>query len=289
MRQYAARAKINLFLDVKEKRPDGYHEVCTVLQSVDLADDIRVSPGGGAPTVNYRDCPTCDFHDDLIIKAWQALLDATGNAPPFSAEVTKRIPVAAGLGGGSADAAAGLVAFNDIFSLGLSSDDLREIAARVGADVPFFIDGGAAVGRGAGELLEPAPVMPDCNIVLIKPPVDIATDRAYKDLDGYSGLQPLDEAPILAALASNDYQAVCRSIGNSFEPVVFERHPEIEVFKAGAIAEGADAACLSGSGSTVFALTRDKEAADRIAAGASAAGAKVFQTKPCDKAIVEIH
>jgi 4-diphosphocytidyl-2-C-methyl-D-erythritol kinase len=293
LERLAARAKINLFLNVQEKRPDGYHEVTTVMQNVTLADLIEISINETGPQVIYSDTPACDFHDDIIIKAWQALRNESGGEMPFTAVVRKTIPVAAGLGGGSADAAAALIGLNKLFNLGLSNGRLAGIAAGIGADVPFFIEGGTALGTGAGEILTPIAGLPDCEIVIIKPPVDISTARAYQDYDDFiessaAEIERGDSLKLLSALEAGDYKAVCAALYNSFEPAMFAKHPEIVEVKAEAIAAGADAALMSGSGSTVFALTRDPETAGRIARGAELKGAVSRIAKPCNKAIVAL-
>lgn len=291
MQRLAARAKINLFLDVGQKRPDGYHQLSTVMQNVTLADSIELSVNETGPQVVYGDSSPCDFHDDIITKAWQALRDKTGRDMSFTALVRKIIPVAAGLGGGSADAAAALIGLNRLFDLGLSDAELVELAAGIGADVPFFITGGTAIGTGAGEILQSVSAMPDCDIVIIKPPVDISTARAYKDYDDFiegGGTISRGEGvgAMLSALAAGDYGAVCGALFNSFEPAIFAKHPEIADVKNSALTEGADAALMSGSGSTVFALTRDPETAGRIAKKAANNKSISHIVKPCNTAIV---
>ena len=293
MEKLAARAKINLFLDVKEKRPDGYHEISTIMQNVTLVDSIEFSENKTGPQVVYTDCPACDFHDDIILKAWQALRKKTGRDMLFTAQVKKVIPVAAGLGGGSADAAVALVGLNRLFDLGLSNADLVYLASGIGADVPFFLSGGTAIASGAGETLKSVVVMPDCDIVIIKPPLDVSTARAYQDYDDFiesGGIvrRDIDIESMLSALKAGDYDAVCGALFNSFEPVMFARHPEIAAAKAAAIKDGADAALMSGSGSTVFALTRNSETAGRIANNAARSAAVVHIVKPCKTAIVEL-
>lgn len=293
MERLAARAKINLFLDVREKRPDGYHEVSTVMQNINLADLIELSVNETNPQVIYADSPACDFHDDIIIKSWQALRGRTGRDMPFAATVTKVIPVAAGLGGGSADAAATLVGLNSLFDLGLSDTDLIDIAADIGADVPFFIAGGTALGTGAGENIEPVDAMPDCDIVIIKPKTNVSTARAYQDYDdfieaGGTGARDKNVEDMLSALAGGDYKGICAALFNSFEPAIFAKHPEIAAIKQAALNDGADAALMSGSGSTIFALTRDPGKAGVIAKNAEANGATAYIVKPCNTAIVEL-
>ncbi len=286
-----AHAKINLFLEVLNKRPDGYHDVVTIMQCVTLADEITLTRNNSGPEVVYRNCPACDFHDDIILRAWQALRDAAGREMNFSATVNKRIPVAAGLGGGSADAAATLIGLNKLFDLGLTTSVLIGLAAGVGADVPFFLSEGTKHAEGAGEILRPAPPMPDCEIVIVKPAVDVSTARAYQDFDDYdeeTSAPPGTLAKMLGAMAAGDYAAFCATLHNSFEPAIFAKHPRIQEIKDILMAAGADAALMSGSGSTVFALTRSAEAAANIGRAARQTGASVYSVKPCNAPVVAI-
>ncbi len=289
MLKLIAHAKINLFLDVHDKRPDGYHNVSTIMQNVTLADEITLLPHESGVDVVYQDYPVSDFKHDLIISAWRALAERTGRDMSFSASVKKVIPAAAGLGGGSADAAATLIGLNELFELHLSDAQLREIAASIGADVSFFINGGTALAVGAGEVLSPKPPLPDCEVVIIKPAIDIATDRAYQDLDEFT--EPIESTgpeALLTALSTGDYTGVCRALFNSFEPVIMAKHPEVRKVKEAALAAGADAALMSGSGSTVFALTRSLTTREHIAAAAKDIGARAYAAKPCNAGVVVV-
>jgi 4-diphosphocytidyl-2-C-methyl-D-erythritol kinase len=286
-----ARAKINLFLDVFDKRSDGYHDIVSVMQCVTLADELVLAPSDSGPEVVYRNCPACDFHDDIILKAWQVLRDASGRDLNFSAQVSKRIPVAAGLGGGSADAAATLIGLNKLFGLGMSVAELTRLAATIGADVPFFMSEGTKQVEGAGEILRPAPPMPDCAVIIVKPAIDVSTARAYQDFDDYTG----DASPargglsaILSAMAAGDYESFCSALHNSFEPAIFAKHPEVKMAKDAVLAAGADAALMSGSGSTVFALTRSPDVVSGIQTAGRRAGAAVFAVKPCNIPVVAV-
>ena len=284
-----ACAKINLFLDVLDKRPDGYHNVSTVMQSVELADIISLSGGAGGVDVTYAGCAVCDFHDDLIVKAWKALIEATGRKISFTADVAKVIPIAAGLGGGSADAAAALIGLNILADLNLSPAELSEIGAKIGADVPFFLTGGTALAEGAGEKITPVAAMPDCHIVIAKPPVNVSTGRAYQAYDDYREETTSGRTTeVLAALKAGDYERLCGALHNSFEPVIIAAEPAVGEVKKAMLEAGANAALMSGSGSSVFALTREAPAAETVAAAANKAGAAVFITKPCQSAVVVI-
>jgi 4-diphosphocytidyl-2-C-methyl-D-erythritol kinase len=286
-----ARAKINLYLDVGDKRPDGFHAVDTILQSITLSDEITFSPNESGIEVVYADCFKCDFQNDLIIQAWEALAGLTGHDASFTANVRKSIPVAAGLGGGSADAAAALIGLNKLYGLGLSDAELERIAEDIGADVPFFLSGGTMKGAGAGEILSPLAAMPDCEIVILKPPVDVSTGRAYQDFDE-AGVAVDEGKPSIGAmekaLGEGDYKQVCSALFNAFEPVIMDKHPEIRAAKEAALRAGADAALMSGSGSTVFALTQSSKMVEDIIAAGEEAGAKGFRAKPCNTAVTEV-
>ncbi len=291
MLKLITRAKINLYLDVGAKRPDGFHDVNTILQTITLADEITFTPNESGIEVVYADSFKCDFQNDLIIQAWEAIAALTGHDASFTAEVKKTIPVAAGLGGGSSDAAAALIGLNKLYGLGLEDAELRRIAEDIGADVPFFLTGGTMEGTGAGEILKPLPAMPDCEIVILKPSVDVSTGRAYQDFDE-AGLVAQANKPLIdnlkAALANGDYEQVCASLYNSFEPVIMDKHPVIGAAKAAASAAGADAALMSGSGSTVFALTRSSDIVEDIISAGEETGAQAYRAKPCNVSVVEV-
>lgn len=291
MLKLIARAKINLYLDVGDKRPDGFHDVSTVLQSVSLADEITFTPNQSGIEVVYADCGKCDFHNDLIIQAWEALAGLTGHDASFTADVRKTIPVTAGLGGGSTDAAAALIGLNKLYGLGLDDAGLKRIAEDIGADVPFFLTGGTMEGIGAGEILRPLPAMPDCEIVILKPTVDVSTGRAYQDFDE-AGVAADEDRPGISvmesALAGGDYTQVCAALYNAFEPVIMDKHPEIRAAKVAALAAGADAALMSGSGSTVFALTRSSDTVESIISAGEETGAQAYRAKPCNESVVEV-
>lgn len=291
MLKLIARAKVNLYLDVGEKRADGYHDVVTILQSVTLADEITFTPNDSGIEVVYTDYLACDFKNDLIVQSWEALTASTGRNASFTASVRKSIPVAAGLGGGSADAAATLIGLNKLYNLGLDGVSLHRIAEDIGADVPFFLTGGTMLGEGAGEILSLLPPMPDCEIVVLKPKIDISTSRAYRDFDEAATVSDGDRPPLhnlTKALEDGDYKALCASLYNAFEPVIAGKYPEIAICKEAALAAGADAALMSGSGSTIFALTRSPKTVEDIIAAGEAAGAKGFRTKPCNTAVIEV-
>lgn len=262
----AARAKINLTLDILGKRPDGYHEVAMVMQSVALADRVAVRAVTGAGVELDCDLPALGAPEqNLAYRAAALLRETCGLKSGVAIELGKRIPVAAGLGGGSADAAAVLTAMNELFALGLSAAALCEIGAKLGSDVPFCILGGTQLATGRGEILRALPPLPACPVVLAKPAVSVSTAWAYKSYDAARvSERPATEA-VVRALEARDLTKVSALVCNVLESVTIAAHPVIAEIKARMRRSGAMAALMSGSGPTVFALAPDAQCAARIA------------------------
>ena len=258
-----AYAKINLTLDVTGRRPDGYHTVKMVMQSLELHDDLTVRRGAGQ---GIRLCgslsglPTDD--GNLAVRAVQRFRAQTGIPDDgVVLELTKRIPIAAGLAGGSTDAAAVLRAMNTLYVTGLSAAALRDMALPLGADVPYCVSGGSALAEGIGEQLTPLPSMPDCFVVLCKPPFPVSTAAVYARMNGGRLAVRPDTDGVVTALAQGDYSGVCRRLYNVMEVVTAGDHPEIGQIKAALLEYGADGALMSGSGPTVFGLFSAQEKA----------------------------
>jgi 4-diphosphocytidyl-2-C-methyl-D-erythritol kinase len=260
----SAAAKVNLALEVLGRRDDGYHEVVTVLQAVDLSDRLVLED---ADTLELRttasDVPTDG--SNLALKAAQRLSEAAGSSRGVRITLDKRIPVAAGLGGGSADAAAVLVGLNRLWALRWPVARLAEVAARLGTDVPFFLRGGAALGTGRGERLT---ALPSCGLalVLVNPRVAASTAEIY------SGVVPAMYSDggrargMVAALRSRQPGRVAASLGNTLERVATTRYPDVEQMEAALLAAGALGAAMSGSGLTVFGVARSYDHARQIRA-----------------------
>jgi 4-diphosphocytidyl-2-C-methyl-D-erythritol kinase len=260
----SAAAKINLALEVLGRRDDGYHEVVTVLQAVDLSDRLVLED---ADTLELRttasDVPTDG--SNLALKAAQRLSEAAGSSRGARITLDKRIPVAAGLGGGSADAAAVLVGLNRLWALRWPVARLAEVAARLGTDVPFFLRGGAALGTGRGEQLAP---LPSCGLalVLVNPRVAASTAEIY------SGVVPAMYSDggrargMVEALRSREPGRVAATLGNTLERVASARYPDVEQMEAALLAAGALGAAMSGSGLTVFGVARSYDHARQIRA-----------------------
>lgn len=260
-----AYAKLNLSLDVLDKRPDGYHEMKMVMQTVTLRDRIALETGTGRPLEmrsNLGFLPA-DEHN-LAAAAALALCRETGTDPGgLSIRLDKTIPVCAGMAGGSADAAAVLRGLNEVLGLGLSQTRLEEIGALVGSDVPYCVGGGTALAEGRGEILTSLPSLPHCHIVLCKPAFSVSTPELFRALDGCRIRRRPDTAGLIDALAAGDLPGVARRMYNVFEDVLPQRrYQEICTIKNVLIQHGALGASMSGTGPTVFGLFDRPQAAE---------------------------
>lgn len=260
-----ACAKLNLSLDVLNKRPDGYHEMKMVMQTVSLRDRLTVEAGTGRPLEmrsNLGFLPA-DEHN-LAAAAALALCRETGTDPGgLSIRLDKSIPVCAGMAGGSADAAAVLRGLNELLGLGLSQARLEEIGALVGSDVPYCVGGGTALAEGRGELLTPLPALPHCLVVLCKPSFSVSTPELFRALDGCRIRRRPDTAGLMDALTAGDLPGVARRMYNVFEDVLPQRrYQEVCAIKNSLIQHGALGASMSGTGPTVFGLFDRQQAAE---------------------------
>lgn len=258
-----APAKINLSLDVLDRRPDGYHEVEMVMQTIDLADwvilepeeDVRLTCSHPALPVDER---------NLAMRAAQLLRREAGVSEGAAIHLEKRIPLSAGLGGGSADAAAVLRGLNRLWRLGMSLDELAALGAELGSDVPFCVYGGTALARGRGERIERLPDCPPVWVVLVHPPIPVSTAAVY----GRLRLNDIRNRPsterMVDAVRRGDVEAIAREMGNVLETVTFALHPEVERLKAQMLRFGAMGALMSGSGPTVYGLVDKEGKAARI-------------------------
>jgi len=263
-----APAKINLGLQVLRKRPDGYHDIDTVFQAVALCDRLTFLPQKNRFTFQASGVPVPRGDDNLILKAAR-LLKETAGLPGAGAKIRlqKNIPTGAGLGGGSSDAAATLKALNALWGLKWPARKLESLAARLGSDVPFFIRGGTARGRGRGEKLTRLPTLSKIWVVLCWPGFPVATAWAYKSLRRGRGLSKANPHArlFIQALEKRGFDPVFQRLSNDFEKAVFRRHPRLGKIKRSLLREGARAALMSGSGSMVFGLADSKKMAERLA------------------------
>jgi len=256
-----AFAKLNLGLRVLYKRPDGYHELRTVFQTISLADRITLSATRARSTkVAVHGTP--DIPDNLVVRASNRILEALKIAAHITISLDKRIPMGAGLGGGSTDAAAILLALPALLRKRLPAEQLASIAAQLGSDVPFFLHGGTALGLGRGEELYPLPDLPAVRGLLVAPNVHSSTADAYRDLSAQ--LTSIQLQNKLVSFQREIWQSaadaggVIRMDENDFEAVVFERHPELRQIKRRLVRAGANPAAMTGSGSSIFGIFPDR-------------------------------
>ena len=251
-----AFAKVNLTLDVLGKRPDGYHDLQSVMQTISIRDDVELDIDTGKPWT--LSCSAEGIPEDDRNLAWKAakvFCDKLGKDPNgLSIRITKRIPSGAGLGGGSADAAAVLRALNRFYNSPLSVFSLSELGAQVGSDVPFCTLTGTAMVEGRGERLRPLPPMPDCTFVVCKPDFSVSTPELYRKLDTVAiPVRPNNRA-MESALVAGDLQAVADQVYNVFDPVVTAEHLELNYIKSICNSYGSLGQQMTGSGSAVFAI-----------------------------------
>ena len=263
-------AKLNLTFDIKGLLPDGYHEVETLLQAIDLHDtitfDIVESKESSIDiaSTNSHDAGTFPLNStNLIAKAAESFLSHMAKSAAIKAVVEKRIPIGAGLAGGSSNAAATLLALNDAFGKPLSQQQLNDVGSAIGADVPFCLSGGTAIGVGRGDQLTPIEVTTPLIFCVIKHRhLSVSTPWAYKKYDEFKGETIHPQAQkAAAALHEGDLQATVAAFGNCFEPVIFAHHAELIELKKQLLALGCLCSHLSGSGPAVYAVVQDREMA----------------------------
>lgn len=262
-----ALAKINLGLDILGKREDGYHEVRMIMQTIQMYDVLELhrkkAPGISLVT-NLPYVPSDERN--LVYKAAKLLMDEFHPEEGLSMKLDKSIPVAAGMAGGSSDAAAAFVGVNKLFHLGLSERELMERAVKVGADVPYCIMRGTALAEGIGEKLTWIPQVPRCYILVGKPGVTVSTKMAYETLNLKSIQDHPDIDGMIGDIRNGDLYGMVSKMGNVFEPGIIGRYPVIQEIKDLMEANGALKAMMSGSGPTVFGVFDD---ADKMNAAAS--------------------
>lgn len=275
-----ARAKINLAINVLGKRPDGYHEVAMVMQSLELHDLLEFSPNSGEINLVAEGGNIPPGEDNLVYRAAKLFRSHLGLTAGADIRLKKFIPVAAGLGGGSADAAAALAGLNMIWGAGLSLAELMSLGQELGADVPFCLLGGTALARGKGERLESLPPPPRLGVVLVKPPFGVSTAsvyRAYKPAGAYGS--GAEAGAMVKAIREKDIVGIAGNLANDLERVTISLHPVIAGIKSKLIEAGALGALMSGSGSTVFGLAPDLESARTVASRYKKADEQVLVTE----------
>ena len=261
-----ARAKLNLTLDVLGCREDGYHDLRMIMQSIDLTDTLVVRPGTGEGIqvgTNLKFLPNGD--KNLAAIAANAFWKALGKEPvPLDIEIQKRIPVCAGMAGGSSDAAAVLRGLNEQEGFPFSVKELARVGESVGSDVPYCVLGGTALAEGRGEILTVLPALPKCHVVVCKPDFPISTPELFRRIDSVKVRRRPDTAGVLAALEAGDLEGVARRMYNVFEDVLNERQAaQVTQIKRTLIEYGALGATMSGTGPTAFGLFSDWKQAER--------------------------
>lgn len=257
-----ALAKINLGLDVLGKRDNGYHDVRMVMQTIYLYDNVtltKTKEHGIQVETNLSYLPVDE--NNIAYKAAKILIDEFGIQDGVHIKLDKHIPVAAGMAGGSSNAAAVLVGMNRLFELGLSQKKLMERGVLLGADVPYCVMRGTALAEGIGEVLSPLPPLPKCYVLIAKPAISVSTKVVYEALDAKEIVEHPDIDGVIKGLENQDIKKIASSMGNVLESVTIERYPIIEKIKDAMKEAGALNAMMSGSGPTVFGIFDDRKVA----------------------------
>ncbi|MBO5420545.1 MAG: 4-(cytidine 5'-diphospho)-2-C-methyl-D-erythritol kinase [Clostridia bacterium] len=283
---YEAAAKINLMLDILARLDNGYHSLFMLMQSVDLYDTVTVetdSSGAINITSDEEGIP-CDKRN-IAYKAADAFFNYTGiKNEGITIHIEKRIPFEAGMAGGSADGAAVIAALNDIYATDLTQQELCRIGLKVGADVPFCLTGGTCLAQNVGEILSPLPALDDCYIVLAKPERGVSTKEAFAVFDTATNIRHLDTCGMLYAASQGDLYEICKRTKNVFEQLI--EVPERVPVKSTLNRHGALAACMSGSGPTVYGIFDDESKAQSAASALKSIVKNIYITKPVKSGLV---
>lgn len=270
-----ALAKINIGLDVIRKRSDGYHDLKMIMQTINLSDTLEFTvtdENTDTLTCSNKKLPVDD--NNLVIKAVKLMKETYGINASFHINLIKNIPVAAGMAGGSTDAAACFTALNDMFNLGIAKEELMKLSVKLGADIPYCIMQGTALSEGIGDILTPLPSFDNVFILIAKPDIDVSTGFVYKNLKLTDDTCHPDIDGIIRAMHTHNYSEMSALMGNILETVTIPCYPVIGTLKKLMKNEGAFASLMSGSGPTVFGLFDDmntanaaKDACSRISSG----------------------
>ena len=260
-----ANAKINLTLDILGKRPDGFHEVAMVMQSIGLHDTLTMEKTDGEIALSINVPWLKADEKNLAWRAAELVRQEYGLTGGVRIDLVKRIPIAAGLAGGSADAAAVLKGMNELYNLQMSEARLCELGAKLGSDIPFCLMGGTMLATGRGEVLTRLADMPETWVVLAKPRISVSTAWAYQNYDEQGAERHPDNEAIKKAIARGNRKAVAGLLCNVLESVTIKKYDVIADYKQMMLDKGAMASMMSGSGPTVFGLARNREQAEAIA------------------------
>jgi 4-diphosphocytidyl-2-C-methyl-D-erythritol kinase len=261
-----AYAKINLTLDVLGDRDDGFHDIETVMHTIELHDSIALRENDSGITIRCESPDVPPDTQNIVYRTAKLLKETFGIARGVEVELTKCIPIAAGLGGGSSDAAVTLLGLAQMWKLRLSAWQLVDLASRIGSDVAFFLAGGAAVAMGRGERIRPLRPLPTTWVVLARPPVQVSTEWAYRILDHEAIRRRPDTGDVVRAIQAEDAVGVGRSLCNVFEDVVTAHYPAVAAVRDRMLAHRPLGVSLSGTGPVVFSLAANESAARAIGA-----------------------
>ena len=259
-----AFAKVNYALEVQGLRDDGYHEISSVLQSISLADEVEIERSQGTFELRLEPegAEIGPPEQSTVYRTWRLLGRLAGTELPARIRLHKWIPAEAGLGGGSADAAAVLVGLNELFGLELSHEELRNVGSWIGADVPFALTGGTALAEGVGETLTPLPAPPSHHLLILRPERGADTGGIYRAYDERPAEGTASVKPVVAALQSGSLTALAGAIGNDLERVTAGFVPEVDMSKEELLRSGALGAAMSGTGTAVYGIFGAEEDAE---------------------------
>lgn len=274
-----AYAKVNYSLDVLGVRGDGYHEIRTVLQSISLADEVEIEEATSGFSLAVEPSEACPVEENTVYKAWWFLCEETGRELPVRVRLRKNAPSGAGLGGGSADAAAAFVGMNEMFGLGVGDGGLRRIAAKVGADVPFCLAGGTMLGEGIGDVLTPLPPPPPHFLALVKPGAGADTAKVYREYDEVFCESRGDTDTVASALRSGVLASFGASVGNDLASITTNLVPEVEEYVSALLESGAVGASMSGTGTSVYGIFDAKGKAEAALSKLDAPFSGVFEPR----------
>lgn len=283
-------AKVNLGLDILEKRKDNYHNIQTIMHSIDIHDKLVFKKSNKLKiTCNNEDVPM--GKENIVYQCVKKISNIMGNEDKLlDVKIDKFIPISAGLGGGSANGAATLIAYNKLYNLGLTKDELCDIATEIGADIPFLIHSGCAFCEGIGEKIKKLYPIIDMNMVLCKPDFGVSTAEAYNLIDKYGVREKPDFDDLLHGLLEKDKEKLNKGLINVFEPYVLKKYPKIKEIKDKFISYNAKGVQMSGSGPSVFALFTNKDDAIKAYEEMKKEHSQVYITKLIDdKEALEIE
>ena len=261
-----AYAKINLGLDVVRRLPNGYHEVRMIMQNVGIYDVLTFAKAEEGITLQVDNQEVPADGNNLICKAAKLLMETAGIQGGVRITLEKNIPIAAGMAGGSTDAAAAFLGINELYEIGYDIEQLKALGVKIGADVPYCIQGGTALAEGIGEVLSEIPAPPACHLLIAKPDINVSTKFVYENLRANELEYHPDIDGMLKALDAGDLKGITDRLGNVLETVTVPAYPIIQEIKNLMLAAGAENALMSGSGPTVFGMFTDKEQAEAASA-----------------------